>query len=98
MTNTPITSPSSDDIVLDDDDLTQRLDREADAILASGERRTFGGETASIRQAVREDVGLMREKISGRVHRVQEDIQDSPMKATLYALGIGVIIGMILRR
>ena len=97
MTNTPITSPSSDDIVLDDDDLTQRLDREADAILAGGERRTFG-ETVSIRQAVREDVGLVREKISGRVHRVQEDIQDSPMKATLYALGIGVIIGMILRR
>ena len=97
MTNTPITSPSSDDIVLDDDDLTQRLDREADAILAGGERRTFG-ETASIRQAVREDVGLVREKISGRVHRVQEDIQDSPMKATLYALGIGVMIGMILRR
>ena len=97
MTNTPITSPSPYDIVLDDDDLTQRLDREADAILADGERRTFG-ETASIRQAVREDVGLVREKISGRVHRVQEDIQDSPIKATLYALGIGVIIGMILRR
>ena len=44
------------------------------------------------------DAGLVREKISGRVHRVQEDIQDNPMKATLYALGIGVIIGMILRR
>ena len=97
MTNTPITSPSPDDIVLEDDDLTQRLDREADSILSGSERRTFG-ETASIRQAVREDVGLVREKVSGRVHRVQEDIQDSPMKTTLYALGIGVIIGMILRR
>lgn len=97
MTNTPIASPSPDDIVLEDDDMTQRLEREADAILAAGEGRTFS-ETTSIRQAVREDAGLVREKISGRVHRVQEDIQDNPMKATLYALGIGVIIGMILRR
>ena len=97
MTNTPITSPSPDDIVLEDDDLTQRLEREADAILAGGEGRSFG-KTTSIRQAVREDAGLAREKVSGRLHRAQEDIQDHPMKATLYALGIGVIIGMILRR
>ncbi|MEE2848899.1 hypothetical protein [Brevundimonas fontaquae] len=97
MTNTPISATSPDDIVLEDDDLTQRLDRQADAILAEGEGRSFG-KTTSVRQAVREDAGLVREKISGRVHRVQEDIQDNPMKATLYALGIGVIIGMILRR
>ena len=39
MTNTPISATSPDDIVLEDDDLTQRLDRQADAILAEGEGR-----------------------------------------------------------
>ncbi|WP_395945412.1 hypothetical protein [Brevundimonas sp.] len=97
MTQTPIAPPSPDDIVLEDDDLTQRLDRQADAILAEGEARSFGY-TPSVRQAVREDAGLIREKVSGRLHRAQEGIQDHPIKTTLYALGIGVIIGMLMRR
>jgi len=37
MTQTPITPASPDDIVLEDDTLTQRLDRQADAILAEGD-------------------------------------------------------------
>lgn len=37
MTQSPIAAPTPDDIVVEDDGLTQRLDREADAILASGE-------------------------------------------------------------
>ncbi|MBB3870847.1 MAG: DUF883 C-terminal domain-containing protein [Brevundimonas sp.] len=95
MTQTPITSTVADDIVLEDDSLTQRLDRQADAILAEG--RSFE-DTTSIRQAVREDAELIRQKVIGRVERTRDGIRDEPMKTTLYALGVGVIIGMLLRR
>jgi hypothetical protein len=95
MTQTPITSTAADDIVLEDDSLTQRLDRQADAILAEG--RSFE-DTTSIRQAVREDAELIRQKVIGRVERTRDGIRDEPMKTTLYALGVGVLIGMLLRR
>ncbi|MCG2662510.1 DUF883 C-terminal domain-containing protein [Brevundimonas sp.] len=97
MTQTPITPASPDDIVLEDDTLTQRLDRQADAILAEGERRSFEN-TTSLRQALREDAELIRSKLVGRVETARDGIRDEPMKTTLYALGVGVIIGMLLRR
>ncbi|EDX80401.1 hypothetical protein BBAL3_1558 [Brevundimonas sp. BAL3] len=97
MTQTPITPASPDDIVLEDDTLTQRLDRQADAILAEGERRSFE-DTTSLRQALREDAELIRSKVVGRVETARDGIRDEPMKTTLYALGVGVIIGMLLRR
>lgn len=97
MTQTPIDPARPDDIVLEDDGLTQRLDREADAVLARGEARSFE-HVASVRQAVREDAALIRNKVSGRLDQGREAIQDHPMKATLYALGLGVVIGMILGR
>ena len=97
MTQTPITPASPDDIVLEDDTLTQRLDRQADAILAEGERRSFE-DTTSLRQALRKDAELTRSKVVGRVETARDGIRDQPMKTTLYALGVGVIIGMLLRR
>ncbi|OYX74517.1 MAG: hypothetical protein B7Y85_12605 [Brevundimonas sp. 32-68-21] len=97
MTQTPITPASPDDIVLEDDTLTQRLDRQADAILAKGERRSFE-DTTSLRQALRDDAELIRSKVVGRVETARDGIRDEPMKTTLYALGVGVIIGMLLRR
>ena len=96
MTQTPIAPASSDDIVLEDT-LTQRLDRQADAILAEGERRSFE-DTTSLRQALRDDAELIRSKVVGRVETARDGIRDEPMKTTLYALGVGVIIGMLLRR
>jgi len=97
MTQTPIAPASPDDIVLEDDTLTQRLDRQADAILAEGERRSFE-DTTSLRQALRDDAELIRSKVVGRVETARDGIRDQPMKTTLYALGVGVIIGMLLRR
>ena len=97
MTQTPITPASPDDIVLEDDTLTPRLDRQADAILAEGERRSFE-DTTSLRQALRDDAELIRSKVVGRVETARDGIRDEPMKTTLYALGVGVIIGMLLRR
>ena len=97
MTQPPITPASPDDIVLEDDTLTQRLDRQADAILAEGERRSFE-DTTSLRQALREDAELIRSKVVGRVETARDCIRDEPMKPSLFALGVGVIIGMLLRR
>lgn len=97
MTQSPIAPPSPDDIVVEDDSLTQRLDREADALLAADERRTFGA-TTSVRQAVKEDADHVRQKVAGQVDHARDSIRDEPIRATLYALGIGVIVGMLLRR
>jgi len=97
MTQTPIAPARPDDIVLEDEDLTRRLDRQADAILAEGEDRSFE-HVSSVRQAVRDDAALLRAKVRSRLDQGRETIQDQPMKATLYALGLGVIVGMILRR
>ncbi|KDP95522.1 hypothetical protein ER13_17390 [Brevundimonas sp. EAKA] len=97
MTQTPSTPAAPDDSGREDDTLTQRLDRQADAILAEGERRSFE-DTTSLRQALRDDAELIRSKVVGRVETARDGIRDQPMKTTLYALGVGVIIGMLLRR
>ena len=95
MTQSPIAAPTPDDIVVEDDGLTQRLDREADAILASGEDE---GSVASIRQAVKDDAERVRQKVADQIDHAREGIRDEPIRTTLYALGLGVIIGMMLRR
>jgi hypothetical protein len=33
-----------------------------------------------------------------RAERVRRAVEDEPMKATLYALGLGVVIGMLMAR
>jgi hypothetical protein len=95
MTQSPIAAPTPDDIVVEDDGLTQRLDREADAILASGEDE---GSVASVRQAVKDDAERVRQKVADQIDDAREGIRDEPIRMTLYALGLGVIIGMMLRR
>ncbi|WP_293827119.1 hypothetical protein [uncultured Brevundimonas sp.] len=95
MTQSPIAAPTPDDIVVEDDGLTQRLDREADAILASGEEEDS---VASIRQAVKDDAERVRQKVADQIDDAREGIRDEPIRMTLYALGLGVIIGMMLRR
>lgn len=74
---------------------TARLDAQADEILAGGaaERRT-----TSIRRAVREDAAAVRARAAARAERARQAVQEEPLRATFYALGIGVIIGLLLRR
>lgn len=96
MTDTYGSTPRSDDIN-DDDVETQRLDREASAFLAGSEDRAFAP-TASVRQAVREDLGHARQIARHKAEAARDVIVEQPLKTTLYALGVGVLIGLLLRR
>jgi len=73
-----------------------RLEREADAILLEGEARAFG--PRPIHEAVREDAAAARAWGRTRAERLRHAVEDEPMKATLYALGLGVVIGMLVAR
>lgn len=97
MTQTPIAPASPDDIVLEDDSLTHRLDVAADDVIAAGERRSFD-RPESLHGAVKADATRLREGVEDGVVQARERIRQSPERATLYALGIGVILGMLLRR
>ncbi|WP_292023240.1 MULTISPECIES: hypothetical protein [unclassified Brevundimonas] len=97
MTQSPIAAPTPDDIVIEDDSLNQRLDRQADAILASDEGDSFAP-TTSVRQAVKDDAERVRQKVSHQIDDARDGIRDEPIRMTLYALGVGVIIGLWLRR
>lgn len=96
MTDTYSNAPTADDI-LDDETESARLSREADALLAESEDRAFGA-TTSVREAVREDLADGREWARERGQRVQETIRDQPIATAVYAVGLGVIIGLLLRR
>lgn len=96
MTESYAGSPTPDDI---DDDLnpTTRLGRQADVIITEAEGRPFGP-TTSIREAVLEDLDEGRKWASARADRAREAIREEPMRTALYALGAGVLLGLLLRR
>jgi len=96
MTET-YSNPLSTDDILDDETESARLSREADALLAEGEARNFGA-TTSVREAVREDLAEGRQWARDRGQRVQDTIRDQPIATAVYAVGLGVIIGLLLRR
>jgi ElaB/YqjD/DUF883 family membrane-anchored ribosome-binding protein len=93
----PYGAPTSTDDILDEPETTRRLDREASALLAEAEGKTFGS-TTSVRQAVREDLTHGKEWAQMRAEAARDAIVDQPVASTLYALGIGVLIGLLLRR
>lgn len=93
----PYIGPTSSEDITDDVDLqSARLEREADAILTEGEARTFA--PRPIHEAVREDAEAAREWSRLRAERLRRAVEDEPVKATLYALGLGVVIGMLISR
>ena len=95
MTDTTYTGPTSPEDIVDDADTgSARLEQEADAILAEG--RAFG--PRPIHEAVREDAVAAREWSRVRAERLRRAVEDEPVKATLYALGLGVVIGMLIAR
>lgn len=82
-----------------DDDVSAehaRLEREADAILLEGENRAFG--PRPVHEAVREDALAARDWSRARAERLRRAVEDEPMKATLYALGLGLVIGLLIGR
>ena len=95
MTDTQ-TTPQPDDIDEPGDLPSARLDRAADTILVDGEERTIG--PRPLHEAVREDAAAARAWGQARVVRLRRSIEDEPMRATLYALGIGVVIGLLMAR
>lgn len=96
MTET-YSAPTPDQI--EDEDLTPsvELSRQADEILAEGEARSFDHVT-SVRQAMREDASAARDWGRHRLAATRQAITDEPVKASLYALGIGVVIGLLAAR
>jgi len=97
MTETYTAPPSAADIDDDPDTVSADLDRQADAILQSGEARSFD-RTSSIRQSLRDDAGAARAWGRTRAERVREAVREEPIHAALYALGIGVLIGLLAAR
>ncbi|NJC42599.1 ElaB/YqjD/DUF883 family membrane-anchored ribosome-binding protein [Brevundimonas alba] len=97
MTDTTYTGPTSPEDIDDDmDETSARLQQEADAILAEGEAAAFG--PRPIHDAVREDAMAARDWGRTRAERMRQAVEQEPVKATLYALGLGVVIGMLIAR
>lgn len=94
MTETYTGPTNIEDIEDDAGRSTAALERQADEILA--EDRSFGARP--LRQAIREDAGQAREWGATRTGRLREAIETEPVKASLYALGIGVVIGLLAAR
>lgn len=88
-----MTDPRIEDIA-DEDSPAARLDREADAILA--EDKAFG--PRPLRRALREDAASARRWSRDRAARLRDGIVSEPLKTTLWALGAGVLIGLLAAR
>jgi hypothetical protein len=96
MTETYTGPTSPEDIDDEVDARSALLEQEADAILLESEARAFG--PRPIHEAVREDALAAREWSRARAERLRRAVEDEPVKATLYALGLGVVIGMLMAR
>ena len=94
MTDTPVRSDVTDPIDLGPDLPSDDLERQADAILEQAD--PSGPRT--LRQAIRQDAVAARDMSRDRAVRLRDGIAAEPVRSTLYALGAGVILGMLLRR
>ncbi len=75
---------------------TADLNRPADAILAGSDHDASG--IRPLQQAVRENADLVRQWGRDRTARLRGAVEAEPVKATLHALAIGVLIGMLAGR
>ena len=85
-------APSPEDITEGRSDHSDRLEGAADEILAAGAR------PRPLRRAVREDAAEVRDWARHRGSRACEAIRDEPIRMTLYAVGVGVLIGLLAAR
>lgn len=85
-------TPSPEDIVNGTSYRSMSLEDEADAILVRGET------PRPLHVAVREDATEAREWAQRRADRARRAIRDEPIRASLYALGLGVLIGLLAAR
>lgn len=97
MTDTTA-KPYGTDIVDDDLDApSDALNRQADALLRSDEARSFDS-PRPLRQAVSEDARAAGDWGRTRVVRVRGAIEDEPLKSSVIALGLGLVIGLLISR
>jgi ElaB/YqjD/DUF883 family membrane-anchored ribosome-binding protein len=97
VTETYGSNPIIDEILDDDDTASVRLDRAATERLARAESRAFAS-TTSVRQAVRDDIAQGRDWARAKAEITRDAIVEQPLKSALYAVGVGVLIGLLLRR
>jgi hypothetical protein len=96
MTDPNAGAAAVEDIEDDDDAVSTRLDREADAILRDAGMRSLG--VRPLRQALREDAASARTWGRERAARLRSAVQDEPIRATVWALGLGLLIGLLAAR
>jgi len=91
------TSLNTEDIVDGLDTRRQTRDEAADRRMIEDEHKAFAREQG-LRQALMNDIEAGRDWATDRATRARTRIREKPLKASLYALGVGVLIGMVLRR
>lgn len=96
MTQTLVPEYRAEDID-DTPSPSAELERQADAILAESDV-TSRPAVSSVRRAVRDDAALGREWIEDRVAKTRAAVRREPVRATLYAVGAGVLLGLLLNR
>lgn len=83
------------DIVDEADGLGADLNRQADALLEENADRY---PVTSVRGAVREDFAGLKGAARAKSQQAREHVVAHPQKSVLYALGVGVLLGLILAR
>ena len=86
--------PNAGDTVDDDDAGRRILDKEGDRWAGN---RAFARDEG-LRRALRNDIDAGRGWAGDRAALARRRIEEEPLKASLYALGLGVVIGILLRR
>ena len=84
----------------------QNIDDGAGTMAAAGRQADAGlrqgpdgpGDVRHLRQAVREDATAARDWGRNRAGRLKGAVGSDPVKASLYALGPGVLIGLLVSR
>ena len=94
MTDTLAHETLVDDVDDTRDSISSRLSRQADAILSGG----TDDRPERLRQAIRDDLGQGCHWAAEQAGRARSVIRDEPIRAAAYAVGIGILVGLLLRR
>lgn len=92
----PYTGATITDDIDDSLSPSTKLDHEADAFLRQDEPRAF--EAPPVRQAIKEDAARARAWGKARAGSLRHAVEEEPIRYSLYALGIGVLIGLLAAR
>lgn len=94
MTDTLAHETLVDDVDDSMDSISSRLSRQADAILSGGADERH----ERLRQAIRDDLGQGCHWAGEQARHARSVIRDEPIRAAAWAVGIGILTGLLLRR